>query len=546
MNIYLFLLKTKRTSCSTFAAMKRFLLISLHLSVLLATACDRNFWLSRSEDVDYSGSIPHEMIVLGDKLDDPYTVANMTKACASLYPAKAGRGQLLPTHFYVRFLPSDDDQYERLVNACGNLLDHPMDYEVVREGDWYHDPEVSEDRITWQYTVVPEDFMFPSDIRYELLDSCYIPDSSTKGDGIDWAAVEREAFRMTGNEQMLLSSGTKASEGSKVPAGRITVSDPDYSSEPAGLKGALVSCNTFVKFCNVYTDEDGNYQMTKSFASEPRYRIIFKNVKGFGIGFNLLLLPASASTLGKCSNEGVDVEISAASERKMFLRAAVNNAAYDYWESCKSTDGNSISTPPSNLRIWLFHSLARSSSVMLQQGAFVDSSFIGNFLGEYVSLLKMFLPDITIGVKQMNSYAEVYATTVHELAHASHFAKAGKTYWDEYIKYIMKSFVTSGFVTYGVGTEENSGYCEVGEMWAYYMETKMYRERYAGSDKVFGTSYWFSPQILMNLDDKGLDRYHIFQALGTDVVDKDVFQDKMLSLYPQFKANINQAFGRYN
>ena len=29
------------------------------------------------------------------------------------------------------------------------LLDHPMDYEIVREGDWYHDPGVPEGEITW-------------------------------------------------------------------------------------------------------------------------------------------------------------------------------------------------------------------------------------------------------------------------------------------------------------------------------------------------------------------------------------------------------------
>lgn len=513
-------------------------------AIVLLCSCNKNWWLSRSEPVDVKGNLPHEMIVVGDRLEDPYTVDNMTKALASLYPTKAGRSVVKPTHLYVRFLPEDDTQFEQLERICPNLLDHPMDYEIVREGDWYHDPSIPDESITWQYGVVPVSFSFPSGIRHELLDSCYIPDPGTKSDGIDWDAVELEAFRITGNEQYV-SACTKGGD-SVVPSGRITILDPEFPEGPVGLKGVMVSCNTFVKFSNAYTDSEGNYKMTRSFAGNPRFRIVFKNVMGFGIGMNLLLVPASVSTLGECPSSGVDVEISPASERKMFLRSVVNNAVYEYWNACESSDNIRITPPPADLRIWLFHSLDRSSSVMLQQGAFIDSGLISEFLGEYVPLVKMFLPDITLGVKNMNSYAEVYAATVHELAHASHFMQAGKSYWNSYIKYILKSFVTSGFVTYGVGTEDDHGFCEVGEMWAYYMQTVMFRDRYSDNNKVFGTSYWFSPQILLYLDDRGLNRYQIFQALGSDIEDKDLFQDKLLALYPQFKATINQAFGRYN
>ena len=80
------------------------------------------------------------------------------------------------------------------------LLDHPVDFEIVREGDYYHDPEVDKDAITWQYAVVDKDFEFPADIKYEILDKCYIPseEAGTKSGDIDWEAVERESFLLTG------------------------------------------------------------------------------------------------------------------------------------------------------------------------------------------------------------------------------------------------------------------------------------------------------------------------------------------------------------
>lgn len=523
--------------------MKKILLIVM---ALVAASCSEKFFLSRSENVDVLGDLTHDMIVLGDQLEDPYSVENMTKALESLYPTKADRVAMDPTDLYVRFLPKDEEQYELLESLGLQMLDHPVDFEVIREGDWYHDPEIPEDEITWQYAVVPVGFAFPSGLRYEVLDECYIADNvaATKGDGIDWEEVEREAYRLSGNES-LLAPESKAGGSTEGPSGRIAIMDPEVSSEPIGVKGVMVSCNSFVKFANAYTDEDGNYSMKKSFSGTPRYRLVFKNRKGFSIGFNLLLVPASMSTLGKNSPSGVDVVIDQSSERKLFSRSVVNNAGYDYYCSCES-DGVKIKTPPTNLRIWLFQHLNASSAVMLQQGAFVEGSLIKEFLGEYIPLVEMFLPDITLGLKSAARYSDIYNMTVHEMAHASHFMQVGKAFWDPYIKFIMTSFVKSGFVTYGVGTEANHGYCEVGEMWAYYAQTQLYRERYPDTSVVFGTNFWFSPQIFLYLDDRGLNRFKIFNALTSDITDKNKLQDTLLSLYPEMKSTINQAFGRYN
>ena len=150
-------------------------------------------------------SVPHDMIVFGDKLEDPYSVDNVIEALSSLYPTKAGRVDIKPTDIYVRFLPEDEEEYDRLVSLGILLIDHPIDYQVVREGDYYHDPSLEEDRITWQYAVVKPDFEFPEGISHEVLDQCYISDHDpvTRSEGIDWAAVEREAFRLTGNAGML-------------------------------------------------------------------------------------------------------------------------------------------------------------------------------------------------------------------------------------------------------------------------------------------------------------------------------------------------------
>ncbi|MBR0174076.1 MAG: hypothetical protein IJQ22_01055, partial [Bacteroidales bacterium] len=282
----------------------------------------------------------------------------------------------------------------------------------------------------------------------------------------------------------------------------------------------------------------------KSFSTKPRYWLVFKNKKGFGIGLNLILVGGSSSTMGKQSQEGYSMEVSRESDRSLFARCVVNNAVWDYFGRCKTSSGT-IKTPPSNLRLWIFQQLGVSSTVMMQHGAGVDNTLIKKYLGDWAPVVKWFLPDITLGFKGELDYASMYATTVHELSHASHFQQVDKEWWDKLIEFNLTGYVTSGLMTYGTGGEEYAGYCEVAEMWAYYLSSKFFRMRYPGTSAMFGTSYWFFPQVLYYLDEKGLDYFKIFQALVPAVTDRDKLRDKLLTLYPEFKTNILLAFNRY-
>ncbi len=513
------------------------------LAALMMMSCSKSGMESGRNVGDESGyDMGHDRIVLGERLENPYTTENMTKALQSLYPTKADRVEVKPTNLYVRFLPKNEEEVELLKGMTTDLLDHPMDFAIIVDGDWYHDPSVEEGKVTWQYAVVPHDFDFP-DIEHEIIDECYIAenDLDTKAGDIDWEAVEREAYRLTGNGDM--TPLTKASKA--VPSGRISIVDEHYGGgKPIGVAGVKVSCNSFVKFSEAYTDRDGYYKMGKSFSARPRYRLVFKNEKGFSIGMNLILVSASVSTLGKNSPEGVDVTITKASDDKLYRRSVVNNAAYDYITRCGADDMD-ISAPPKDLRIWLLNSMKASSAVMLHHDAFIKSDRISSFLGKAAGILTFFLPDITIGTKGDPDYREIYSTTCHELAHASHFAKVGTKYWDKYISFIIESYIKTGGKTYGEGTEENAGYCEVGEMWAYYLESKMFKERYGGGFPTFGTSYWFYPQILRSLDERGLKADDIFSVLDRDVNSREKLKNALILAFPERRRVIDQSFSRY-
>lgn len=522
--------------------MNRYLKFIFPAIVLLS--CSKNGTLALQGGTDDDRPVAHEMIVLGSRLENPYKTDNVRKAYTSLYPTKS-RDDIVTTDLYVRFLPESEEDYDMLENLGVRMLDHPMDYSIVREGDYYHDPEIDEDSITWQYAVVPVGFDFP-DIRYELISECFLSEntSATKAMAdVDWEAVEMEAFRLTGNETMMPQTATKAAKVR--PSGRITiVDDKANGGKPFGVAGVKVSCNVFVKFADAYTDRDGYYSMSKSFSAKPRYRIVFKNTKGFGIGFNWILVPASVSTLGKAGPEGISCTIDRYSESKLFKRSVVNNAVYEYIDRCGAADMN-ILPPPANLRLWLFNGLNASSAVMMHHGTVVENKYISKYLGIFSSVITFFSPDITIGTKDGDDYQTLYDKVCHELAHASHFAKAGKAYWNDYIEYIARSYLASGGDTYGSGTEDHAGHCEVGEMWAYYVESLMHKERYGGGVPTYGTSYWFFPQVFRYLDARGMSRSEIFAALGADVSGRKQLQDRLTDLYPGRKVMIEQAFNRY-
>ena len=219
-------------------------------------------------------------------------------------------------------------------------------------------------------------------------------------------------------------------------------------------------------------------------------------------------------------------------------------AVYDYMKRCDENDLD-LGFPPSDLRIWIFHSLRASSAVMLHHGAVVDNEMFRKFLGEFSPLVKFLLPDITLGLKDDDSYADIYSSTCHELAHASHFVKAGREYWEEYIYYILESFVKTGGVAYGDGTGKRAGYCEVGEMWGYYLESKMYKDRYGGGFPTFGNSFWFKPQILRYLDERGLTCSDIFSVMNGDVCTRTELENALIKAFPAKKTVIGQAFDRY-
>lgn len=106
---------------------------------------------------------------------NPYSVENMQKAAIHISRLHGTQPRpIYATHEYVRFLPQDSTEVDILEDELMlELVNYPLDRLLSdQEVEFY-----SSDRIngyTWQYAVVPKNFNYPTDIRYEVLQDVYM------------------------------------------------------------------------------------------------------------------------------------------------------------------------------------------------------------------------------------------------------------------------------------------------------------------------------------------------------------------------------------
>lgn len=518
---------------------RRFFLLALPLYVL--TACVKGDFAAEqssvSGDHDISG-LAHGEIVIGERLDNPYSTENMRNAYSSLYPTRS-RDVVETTHLYVRFLPENVEQLQLLEETGIVLYDYPLDYEIEVEGDYYMDPTLPEGSITWQYAVVEKDFDFPA-VKHEVIEECCITeyDPETRSDGVDWDMIERESFRLTGNSEML-EPQTRAAK--HLPKGRLTVSDSFTSASGCrGVSGVKVVANVFVKIARAYTDKDGYFTMDKTFRSKKvRYSIVFENKKKFSLGFNFVLVPASVSGLGRHSSDEIEMNFTMDKDPKTWRRSVVNNAFYDYYDMLCG-DNSGVAVPPSNVRVWMFESMSDGLSLMMHHGAVWSSSVLGKIFPKIVPLLVMFSPDIVLGIKDYSSSSDLYERCWHELSHASHYSVVGNAFWDKYAVAAAANEVSGDI--YGSGESKDDMYVGLAEMWAHYFANLLYNT-VSGQENV-PDDYWFKPRFLYDLEKHGLTASEIFALFAKDVKSIDGLGAKLLETYGDtYRGIFEEYFG---
>ncbi|MDR2928330.1 MAG: hypothetical protein LBV41_09065 [Cytophagaceae bacterium] len=516
-----------------------------------------------------SSAEPADEMILGRKLENPYSVENMTKAYDGLKKTARSRSidqniVIKTTHLYIRFQPRDTAEYNYLIDRSGlSLFTYPLDYETVQEGNCYKRADANDGELPWLYTSVPVESADEIAVKYDILEYCHIPDEAvaeaqhrSTAHTETLALLELESLRLTGNitraeydEAITLTRGKK-----KNPSGYIKVHNTS-TGILEGVKRVKVRVHNFVKWCEAYTDENGYYQMSKSYRSNVHYAVIYENHTGFKVWGNFAFLAPANHNMNWHSPSGYSTNLYTNS--RAWLWSTVNNAAYIYREKMCPAFG--ITKPASDLRLWTTRGLGSSlgsGSAPMAKRLSLEAAVLTKFLSKFsvfanVGYIVCVMPDVFI-LKDFKGTKECYSTVFHEMAHASHFAKVGKEYWLNYIWGIINN---GGYGNSANGTK--AGYIGVGEMWGYYFGYKCMNNAHAlgftqfNSVGLEGTNYWFKLQIMKDLDEKcGLSPKQIYDCLSSDVTNHTQFKNKLISKYASnntaLQRKINAAFSYIN
>lgn len=413
----MFSIKESSRSC-----LRKLFCLSGLLLALQLSSCEKDEVLNEpvSEQQTVSGEIR-----LGAKVESPFLLRNMQRSVDSL-SARTGLKSLTilkPTHLYVRFLPADTAQYERLVADTTLDFDpYPLDYQLT-EGDSYHDPSLPADAITWQYTVVPEDYDLQGlGITYEVLDELYILDEdleredisvgdtqlrSGKGSGLSWKSVVDEALIQTGNvgETTLRSKWT--------PAATIKAYD-DLMEKYIPLQGVKVRIRYFA-FLKAYhyTDANGNVTFSSKRTS-VEYSIEWECEK-----WDIRYLVTQAYSNGPDQKSRWNLNINTSNMTRLHL-ASIHRALYKYYYG----DCCGLIRPDKDLKI-LYNDTKKDKPN--------GTTYYYNleFSSDVLSSIKIY-------GKNEDGYkpaSNVMSTALHELTHASHCLYVG------FAKYVQTDLI---------------------------------------------------------------------------------------------------------
>lgn len=353
------------------------------------------------------------IVVLGEKINDPYAIYNMKAAYSNLKSAgkDAPVEEIQPNKKYLRFLPKDEAEWDLLKSDTSFVLfDFPLDYEIEVYGTYYHDPELPDTAVTWQYCVVPIDKELPN-IHHELLYEVFIPNFDTlelettlKSASLATNFYEQlvyESYKLTENieESDANLKNTKGLFKPKRwhPAGRITVADDLLGTIP--LEGANVHARWSTHMEDDITDSDGRFRMG-GFIYKVNYSIKWDRYQ-----YSIRSGTAGQAWYNRSGRHKGDWNLHITSGASIFY-ATIHRAAHHYYYG--NTGG--IKRPPGNTVLKAQMKIAamneRNDDVNGQHAA--SLRILGLF-----NWIKIWNPQ--------NRDDEIYGTTTHELAHASHW-----------------------------------------------------------------------------------------------------------------------------
>lgn len=411
-----------RDSKKTFSLKNKLIMNRLNIyfifiiSLLLFISCNDDI----ENEIPNNSEIEKSNSILGKKLENPYSVTNMKIALENLKKKNKNlnKGEITTSHLYIKFKPKNEEDISLLkIDSTLNLFDYPMDYMAIEGQDNYRDPEVPQNQPTYQYAAVKINYEMPS-IDYEVLEELFIPEEieDKKNDNFFTEQLVDEALRITNN---LEGSYLSEKRSRWRPAGRILVRDDSDIDEIIGAislegntyiapEGLKVRATRWFRTHRGFVNAEGYYSCNGRFRGRARYKIDWER-HNFALRSGFW---ASAQYRGPYRRGDWNWTIENGN-RHQYFSEIFRGAFHYYYKNIRD-----LRRPPLNT-FWRSQLRIRAHNHNEREGSLGTHSSAFRF-GGLGSPISIYNPSRTS--------VQTYATTIHELAHASHWSMSSWHY----------------------------------------------------------------------------------------------------------------------
>lgn len=359
--------------------------------------------------------------VLGEKLQNPYSVKNMSDALKLIVATNSDfkNVKVVNNYNYVRIESLTEESNLEIVGSGDlDLYIYPLDYKILKTGRSYSEKDKKAlFQVYW--AAVPVDYVFPKGLEVTVLEKLYLPFGNGKqevnlsdGEKGKLEFLEEKSLELTNNVD---KSNKKSKISNNTPSGSITVWDQTLNKFLA-VEGVTVRAKRWFTSRYGVTNNIGFYSISFTFNGQVDYDILWEASE-----FDVRSGTWGQATTGQNNINGSwspqimpsagIIPFAGILSNESFGYAHAFRAAFVYYYK-NSTWG--IKTPPKHqstilggnnkIKIGVVNNSATSNYFDVN-GAFYGSQVKINFESNSLELNGRY----------------IFGTTIHELAHASHW-----------------------------------------------------------------------------------------------------------------------------
>lgn len=289
------------------------------------------------------------------------------------------------------------------------------------------------------------------------------------------------------------------------PAGQILVRDNSVNIN-VPVKATFIKARRFMKLSSTYTDPNGFFYIPKGFCTKAQVIVKFKNgwakVRGVNGGLKIwqwtkpvkVKLGLYERTAMENITHTFQYNANTNTHQAMaFMAAHAINTVFDINQYCTN---NNINTIPDNINLWvttsnwfssstapMLHKVLEPAQTLSWVTTFLNPANPLTLLRALRSVMLRYAPDVVITISNNSQNGptrnaeNISRTAFHELGHAVHYNKVGRSYWlDVIARFIINKNVNNG---YGNRNSTGSGLVAVLESWGYFTGPTFNRTKYA-------------------------------------------------------------------